>query len=204
MDGSPGESSESSTPYLLDSPETTTSGGSHFVRLTPAAASEPAERKPAKEYRTMFEIIVDPHGDRKPDGTPYLVDLCPNINGSTERDKIIPAFPWKVLQEQNVAEWRCWKMIQGWRRFAHSKLRLAYKRRLWGIYGDLLKMYSYRLKGWKHHLDRDFPPGTLPDDGSREQAYPNARHINRSEPRPSEDYDHPVVKSWTSRHQIMH
>ena len=119
-DGSPGENPENPG----TSSDMTTSGGSHvFVRLTPAAASEPVERKPTTEYRTIpveVEVIVEPVGDRKPDGTPYLVDLFPNINGTTERDKIIPSFPWKVLKEQNVAEWRCWQLIQRWRRFAHS------------------------------------------------------------------------------------
>ena len=196
MDGSPSGNTQE-TPGA-PSGSTTSGGNVAFVRLTSAVASKEVERKP-----TEFETRFAPLTERKPDGSPYLVDLFPNICGTTERDSIIPHIPWKVLQQQNVAEWRCWSLIQRWRRFTHFMIRLAFKRRMWGIYGDLLKMFKYRAKGWKHHLDRDFPPGTLPDDGSRERAYPNAKHIDRSKPRPSEDYDYPVV-SWTSRHRIMH
>ena len=201
-DGSPGATPETPGTSSIVSAVTVTQGGSHkFVRLT--SSPEPVERQPTTERRPIFEYVVDPHGARKPNGNPYLVDLFPNINGNTERDRILPSFTGNQLREWNAAEWRCWQLIQRWRRFAHVKIRLAHKRRLWGIYGDFLKLFKNRLKGQVHHLDRDFPPGTLPDDGSRERAYPQARHIDRSVPRPSEDFDHPVV-SWTSRHRIMH
>ena len=172
--GSPG--SQLSVP----SSYTAYSGNAAFVRLNQMAAPHQSERKK--------------------DGSPYLLDLFPDICGTTERDKIIPNIPWQVLKERNVAEWRCWMLIQKWRRFIHVQTRLDFKKKCWGNYGSILNMFKDRVKGIANKLDRDFPPGTLPDDGSRERAYPNARYLDRYQPRPSEDV--PLL-SHVARHRIM-
>ena len=186
VDGSPGMSVSSgdiprTNVSIAPSSYTVYSGNASFVRLSQKVAPSESERKK--------------------DGSPYLLDVCPTICGRTERSQIIPNIPWQVLQEQNVAEWRCWMFIQRWRRFAHAQIRLDFKGRCWGLHGNLLNMYKSRVKGQTHKMDKDFPPGTLPNDGSRERAYPNAKYLDRSKPRPSEDY--PLV-SMTSRHRIMH
>ena len=173
--GSPG--SQLSVP----SSYTAYSGNAAFVRLS----------QTVEPYQT----------ERKKDGSPYLVDLCPNIDGTTPRDKIIPNIPWQLLKERNTAEWRCWIIIQRWRLFMHVKERLAFKKKCGNAHGALLCMFKDRTRGVTHWLDREYPPGTLPDDGSRESAYPNAKYLDRSQPRPSEDVPR---LSHVARHRIMH
>ena len=195
----PAPSQAPDVPTVIEAHFPLQAGGSPGTEVSSAPSSYTVYSGNASFVR-LNQMVAPNESERKKDGSPYLLDICPNLCGKTEREEIIPNIPWEVLQERNVAEWRCWLFIQNWRRFAHAQIRLEFKRRCWELHGNLLNMFKDRIKGHVNKLDKDFPPGTLPNDGSRERAYPNAKYLDRSKPRPSEDY--PLV-SKTTRHRIM-
>ena len=157
--------------------------------------------------------------DRKRDGSPYLIDAFPMIHGDMSRHSIIdslrgqgqhvdPEVTLKTMQDKGWGAWRCWDFIQKWKRLMHGSRRLKHKRALWHWLGELLQMYKRRTdpRGRPmHYLDWDFPPGTLPDDGSRERCYPNAKMgLDRQAPKATSSSDpHGSAYSSLSRHRIM-
>ena len=61
---------------------------------------------------------------RNRNGSCYLIDVCPDITGTTPKLEIKRGFPWRFLRDADFVERRTWKFIQNWRVFAHSQLRL--------------------------------------------------------------------------------
>ena len=102
---------------------------------------------------------VDPNvTDRKPDGSPYLIDACPDIHAGTKKDELLPHTPWQLLKEHKTFRWCCWTFIRRWRNFANYLMRKRFKKKQWAYLGHLLDCRKERLKGHVHHMDRDFPP----------------------------------------------
>ena len=102
---------------------------------------------------------VDPNlTERKKDGSPYLIDACPDIHARTERDQLLPSVPWQLLKERKTAEWRCWIFIRRWRNFANYLIRKRFKKKCFAYIGHLLDCRVSRLKGRVHYLDAEFPP----------------------------------------------
>ena len=144
-----------------------------------------------------------PNLPRKPDGSYYLVDLCPTITGTTSRRELTANDSWQHLRDTNQVEWRCWKLIQAWKRFAHWTRRYKLKKKLWHHLGEMLQMVKRRSEEKEHFLERGMPPSTLRDDGSRERWYPNAKMgLDRQAPRAASSSD--PQGSIVSRHRILH
>ena len=102
---------------------------------------------------------VDPNvTDRKLDGSPYLIDACPDIHARTKKDELLPNVPWQLLKDNKTVEWRCWTFVRRWRNFANYLMRKRLKKRLFAYIGHLLDCRKDRLRGKVHYLDRDFPP----------------------------------------------
>ena len=137
------------TPEAGGSPESQLSVPSSYTVYTGNAA-----------FVRLSQTVEPDQTERKKDGSPYLVDLCPSICGTTPRDQIIPYLPWQLLKERNVAEWRCWVLIQRWRLFYHVMARKAFKKKCYAHLGALLCCYKDRTRGITHYLDREFPPET--------------------------------------------
>ena len=112
------------------------------------------------------------------------------------------------MRDENWGEWRCWKLIQAWRRFGHGTRRIQYKRTLWHWLGEQLQMYKRRVEPRGrpvHFIERDLPPSVLPNDGTRERCYPNAKMgLDRQAPKATSSSDpHGSAYSSLSRHRIM-
>ena len=146
-----------------------------------------------------------PHGplDRTRFDGIYLIDECSAITGATPRSQIKPYFPgpWQYLREENFAEWRTWKFIRNWRVLTHWVLRHKHKQRLWHNMGEWLKVVKARGEDRPISLNMwgDLPPGKALG-GDFRTTFPNAKHIDRSEPRePSKDPQGNIM----TRHRIL-
>ena len=149
-----------------------------------------------------------PHLPTKPTGGCYLIDMCPDINGSTSRRELHlnggEGVTWHMLREYESIEWRCFQLIQSWKRLAWGIHRLAFKRRCWGLMGQHLKMIKNRNnpRASPFRVELEMGPTLLPDDGSRERTYPHARqHVDRQGPRAASSGD--PQGSIVSRHRIL-
>ena len=79
----------------------------------------------------ITEGVDWPNLDRKSDGSCYLIDMCPPITDTTSRRELLPGVPWQLMEQMDQVEWRCWKLIQAWRRLAHGARRHKFKKGLW-------------------------------------------------------------------------
>ena len=193
------------------------------IQLVMALEPEPetrAETRDLPAYITAKDVVELNRGNTthlgstfshlptKPNGNCYLVDMCPEINGLTSRRELHlisgEDVTWQMLREMESVEWRCFKLIQSWRRFWWGAHRLAFKRRCWGLQGQHLNMIKSRNKPEvpPFRVEIEMGPTMLPDDGSRERTYTCARqHLDRQGPRAASSGD--PQGSIVSRHRIL-
>ena len=95
---------------------------------------------------------IFPELPTKPNGDCYLVDMCPSTDGLTSRRELHQesgdTVPWEKLREMQCTEWRCWCLIQKWRRLSWGVHRLKFKRWCWHLQGENLNMIKSRIKPW--------------------------------------------------------
>ena len=106
------------------SPSMSVSSGDNPRTSVSASPSSYAVYGGNASFVRLRQRVADTEPERKKDGSPFLTDTCPAIEGITTRSQIIEGIPWQELQALNVAEWRCWKFIQNWRLLAHEAPRL--------------------------------------------------------------------------------
>ena len=159
---------------------------SHVTVLTPGA--------PLPSQTSIPGNLATPqHETGEPRDRVWLLDQHPHIHVGMSRREIRPGFDWETLADQQTSDWKTWNVLQNWRAFIHGAVRMKFKRRCWGIQGELLKMWKARGEGRPHWLLKDVP-----------ETFPNARHIDRQAPAASSgDPRGSAEGTGSRRHRIM-
>ena len=146
-------------PTVIQANFTPTAGGSPGIQ--PSVPSSYVAYSGNAAFVRLNQLVEPDLSERKKDGSPYLIDACPDIHAKTELDQLLPNVPFQLLKERGAAEWRCWVLVRRWRNFANYLIRKEFKGKCYAYLGHLLCCRKDRTRGRVHYLDREFPPETF-------------------------------------------